>query len=289
MKNNIFKFGSLNFLQLVGTAMGTSSACMWATLYYGWHENQKILPTYEPQLLYFKRYQDDIFAVWLVGSTHASVWASFKRDLDDFGILRWDIEEPSHSVNYLDITITLKNGAIETKTFQKPRNLYLYLPKTSAHPRGCLKGTIFGLIRRYHSQNTHRKDFVRLVALLFRRLLDRGWQEDDIRPLILDACKHADARAQDPKPHVKKPTKREKNLFIHLKYHPDDVPRGRIRQLYDQHLGQVLKSELGIERPVIAYSRPPNLGDRITQAKFHEAPGRPSTFYMGELNQGLDP
>ena len=34
MRNNIFKWGDLYFLQLLGTAMGTSAAVMWATLYY---------------------------------------------------------------------------------------------------------------------------------------------------------------------------------------------------------------------------------------------------------------
>ena len=37
MENNIFEFGSLHFLQLLGTAMGTSAACMWATLYFAYH------------------------------------------------------------------------------------------------------------------------------------------------------------------------------------------------------------------------------------------------------------
>ena len=34
MRNNIFEWGDLYFLQLLGTAMGTSSACMWATIYF---------------------------------------------------------------------------------------------------------------------------------------------------------------------------------------------------------------------------------------------------------------
>ena len=37
MRNNIFEWGTLYFLQLLGTAMGTSAAVMWATLYFGYH------------------------------------------------------------------------------------------------------------------------------------------------------------------------------------------------------------------------------------------------------------
>ena len=34
MTNNIFEWGDMYFLQLLGTAMGTSAACMWATIYF---------------------------------------------------------------------------------------------------------------------------------------------------------------------------------------------------------------------------------------------------------------
>ena len=46
-KNNIFEFEDLNILQLVGTAMETSAACIWATIYYDYHKKKKILPIYE--------------------------------------------------------------------------------------------------------------------------------------------------------------------------------------------------------------------------------------------------
>ncbi len=36
MKNNIFQLRVLYFLPLIGTAMGTSAACMWATLYFAY-------------------------------------------------------------------------------------------------------------------------------------------------------------------------------------------------------------------------------------------------------------
>jgi len=47
------------------------------------------------------------------------------------------------TVNFLDLTITINsNGLLTTKTYQKPTNLHLYLPPTSAHPPGVLKRII---------------------------------------------------------------------------------------------------------------------------------------------------
>ena len=148
------------FLQLVGTAMGTSAAVMWATLYYGYHEVHTLIPRHGNKMLYFRRFIDDIFAIWIGNLT--TDWESFCADVNDFGILKWDVTEnpPRKSVDFLDLTLTIDGNRIVSKTFQKKMNLYLYIPAASAHPEGCIKGTIFGLIRRYHAQNTYRKDYL---------------------------------------------------------------------------------------------------------------------------------
>ena len=44
MLNNTFAWEDLRFLHLLGTAMGTSAACMWASIYFAVHES----PTYPP-------------------------------------------------------------------------------------------------------------------------------------------------------------------------------------------------------------------------------------------------
>ncbi len=62
-----------------------------------------------------------------------------------------------------------------------------------------------------------------------------------------------------------------------------------VRELYDQHLKRAVELEMGIERAAIAYSRPPNIGDYVTQTSFHKVPGKNAEFYLGELKQGLDP
>ena len=284
MTTNIFEFGDLRFLQLVGTAMGTPAACAWATLYFGWHENQKLLPTYQPQILFYRRFIDDVVGIW--ACDNPATWTSFCQELDNFGILRWDVERPSLSVDFMDVTLTIRNGSVESTTFQKKRNLYLYLPPASAHPAGTIKGTIYGLIGRYFAHNTHRRDFLRLTRLLFRRLLNRGWDASYLTPVFLAACRHVQERAKAPPalPSCLTVVKK-KNLFLHLEYHRDDVPRTEVRRLYEQHLGEAIQEELGLDKPIVAYSRPTNLGDLVTQAKFHEAPGFPASFYMGESNE----
>ena len=160
MRNNLFEWGDLYFLQLVGTAMGTSAAVMWATLYYRYHEVHTILPKQSANLLYFKRFIHDIFGIW-IGTTEDQ-WNEFCTDNDNFGILMWDIKQQrcSQSMNFLDLTLTIEGSRVISRTFQKTLNLYLYVPPYSAHPPGVLKGTPFGLICRYYAQNTYREDYV---------------------------------------------------------------------------------------------------------------------------------
>ena len=78
-------------------------------------------------------------------------------------------------------------------------------------------------------------------------------------------------------------------LFIHLVFHPDDVPRKRIQELYQLHCADLLRDECRIERPTIAYSRPRNLGDYLTKTKLYQAPGESSSTIMGEYKDGLNP
>ena len=50
MRNNYFKFGSTEWIQLIGTAMGTPMACIYATLYFAWKEINDILPLFKRNL-----------------------------------------------------------------------------------------------------------------------------------------------------------------------------------------------------------------------------------------------
>jgi hypothetical protein len=58
--------------------------------------------------------------------------------------LEWVCTEPSTTINFMDLTITIVDGKLETTLFEKAMNLYLYIPPYSAHPRCIFTGLIFG-------------------------------------------------------------------------------------------------------------------------------------------------
>ena len=79
-------------------------------------------------------------------------------------------------------------------------------------------------------------------------------------------------------------------LYIHLQHHDNDITCREIQYPYEQTYGPTFQEHLkGVKHRTIAYSRPPNIGDYVTQAKWHEAPEKSSTDLMGEYLQRLDP
>jgi hypothetical protein len=171
-------------------------------------------------------------------------------------------------------------------------NLFLYIPGHSAHPPGVVKSLIFGLIQIYHRQNKHRSDFNRIVKQLFRRLLARGHKFKDIHPVFLKAAAKIDtiqtnkinrhsalplSRLNAIRQRTAGQSKRDKNrsdMFFHLPYHPQDISRKQIQEIYKKtceskdNLGESFTrmttqsgSTMRITKLTVAYSRAKNLRD----------------------------
>jgi hypothetical protein len=293
MKHNLMQFGTTYSIQEIGTAMGTSCAVIFANLYYGWHEKESIIPKYlrNPQaestierrkpLIFHRRFIDDVIGMW-VGSDQD--FEEYAKDLP-FGILTWDVSKLSQSVNFLDMTCTIQGSRIVTRTYQKDNNPYLYITPYSAHPPGMIKGTIYGLVRRYYEQNSEQRDFIYFTKLFFRRLKARGWDPAVIKPLFLAAIEHVQQDYPSNNNHLPISRKRGK-LFIHFKYHPNYIPRRTVRNIYEEVLQEVILREIGNHiQYTVCYSRPKNVGNYIAKAALFQVEGKEVSKYIeGELS-----
>ena len=161
-------------------------------------------------------------------------------------------------------------------------NLYLYLPGSSAHPKGTIKGTIYGQMLSYYENNSQYKDYIRFTCLLYQRLFARGHQQSEIRPIFLEshASIIARSRTNPLTPRIVDDDGKQA-IYLHFTFHPEDVPRSIIRGLYYKHM-TTAEHLLDLAPPVIAYSRPTNLGEICSQSRLHKAPGRDAITHLAE-------
>ena len=120
--------------------------------------------THPIRFIYYKRFIDDIFLIWQPTTKNNSInsWEQFNSDLP-FGKLTWAPSTFGTTAIFLDLEIKICNQQLHTKTYQKPLNLYLYLPPNSSHPPSTLKSLIFGNLRRFWIQCSCPDDYSRLT------------------------------------------------------------------------------------------------------------------------------
>ena len=296
MENNIFQFGNTWWLQKSGTAMGTPCACMITTIYFGYYERKFLLPKHHKNILYYKRFIDDVFCIWDTNITSNTATKNsfdiFRNDMDKHGNLRWEFEQLTDEIAFLDLKIKIDRTTkkLNFQTYQKPMNLHLYIPPHSMHPPGVTKSLIFGLLQTYKQQNTNPDDFQQMAKLLFHRLIARGYNPEELKRLFLEAAYRLDHMPKNPSKKPKDNTNNpsmDKEIFYKTRYHPRDISRLEIRNAYKETcdkqsqsaphgLKQIITrngNKMQIEKLTIAYTRDNNIRDMLIPSKLHQPKG----------------
>ena len=154
-----------------------------------------------------------------------------------------------------------------------------------------MKSLVFGLLQTYFLQNTFLKDFYNMVRLLFNRLLARGHVLTDLKELFSEAIDKIEA-INDPMStylrHLDETSSKsnpESRIFFHIPYHPRDISRKRIRNIYqdtcesDPTCAGSFKSmpndetgdHMTIDKMTVAYHRPKNLRDLLSPSALVES------------------
>ena len=298
-RNNIFRFGDVYFKQISGTAMGTRPAPPWATIFFAIHE-EAVLDRFKDNLAFYKRYIDDIFAIWLTDSDpirDAETWSEFKEFTDSFHGLRWDFTEPKRSnVNFMDMSLSIEGGKIVSTIYEKPLALNLYIPPSSSHPPGVTTGLVMGQVLRYFQLCSDQKDIDDLLDVFMDRLIARGHQHHDLIPLFDKAVRNAKTyikKSDDEKLAVKSARAEEasKRVYLHLPYLEDDPNSREIQRIWNNCVAEPpddvplnqMENQNGqktpIDRLMVSYHRSRNLGGNLSYRKIDGRAGsKVSTF-----------
>jgi hypothetical protein len=226
--------------------------------------------------MYFRQFIDDVLGIWIPPSnTNANTaWLAFKASLP-FGILAWESEDLTNSVNFLDLTIEIRHDyRLKTWMLQKAMNVYLYLCQSSSHPLGVLKDLIFGSIHHFWLQNSNPTDYQNVISDFYQHLCTHGHNLEQLCPLFNESAKCVNSNPLKKLPRAQSSinTPRAWPLFFHIQYQPLELPNSIIHEMFNSCC-PMLRDELQVDIIIIAHSRQPNLWDKLCQTQLTEPEG----------------
>jgi len=148
----LFSFDQKLYTQEEGMCMGSSLGPTMAAFALDIIERK-----FNTTPLFYTRYVDDVFAIFRnkdeaeqfllhINSFHPSLQFTIEHSVDN-------------ELNFLDVTVKLKDNIISTKWFMKKTNTGIYLPKTSYSPTQYKTAAIRALISRAYKLSSTLKHF----------------------------------------------------------------------------------------------------------------------------------
>jgi len=184
LMNNITEFNGKLYIQTRGTAMGTPCAVVFACIFMGtienkaWNQLGRI--NIHPLLNY--RFIDDLLIIVNSSEEAQTVLDTF-NNIDPFITLTGNISDDT--TNFLDLTLYKgsrfhHSQRFDLDVYQKPSNLFLFLPPCSCHPEHVFKGWIQGYLSRLRINCTD--DIIHHLRRqqFWEQLLARGYAEVDL-------------------------------------------------------------------------------------------------------------
>lgn len=183
LTNNYCTFNNVTYLQLKGTAMGTPTAVVYSNIFLFGIE-KRILHRFSPH--YYTRYIDDVFSIFpsaTLANDYVSAFNSFCPSI------KFEAVTVGTTGVMLDLEFTLTSqlnpplDRISHKLYQKPRNVYQYIPPTSEHKPSLFKNIVLQELKRYSLASSLDSDFTSITHSFKQRLLARGYD-----PTMIDSA-----------------------------------------------------------------------------------------------------
>lgn len=281
LNNNYLAFGDRYYRQIKGTAMGTSCAVVFATLFMAYLEEVLLHRVERPlsprggappgfrytidPLLNF-RYIDDLLII------HRNVLdAEYHRDCLNAlcPAIRLTGTITADGGAFLDLWVYKgerfrASGRMDTRIYQKATNKYLYLCPATYHPRHVLTGMITAELERYRSRCTNLPDFFAIRKLFYSRLRLRHYQPAFLAPLFARLPDRQALLAGKPKYNAAR-----RPVFV-VPLGPD-TNATPLKELLSPH--PAMTSSVEVDRmfantgPLIAYRNPPDLRSMLVRAR----------------------
>ncbi|XP_048678038.2 transport and Golgi organization protein 2 homolog isoform X2 [Caretta caretta] len=283
LTHNYFTFGDNVYLQISGTAMGTRMAPQYANIFMADLE-QRFLSSRPLKPLLYLRYIDDIFIIWTHGK---EALEEFHHDFNNFHpTTNLSLVQSTQEIHFLDTTVLINNGHINTTLYRKPTDRYSYLHASSFHPDHTTRSIVYSQALRYNRICSNPSDRDKHLQDLRQAFLQLQYPPAEVK-------KQIDRARRVPRSYLlqDRPNKENNRTPLAVTFSPQLKPLQRIiKDLQpilkdDPTLSQVLG-----DRPVLAYRQPRNLKQILTNNHIpHNRTTNPGTYPCNKARCQLCP
>ena len=146
---------------------------------------EEILRKTESKPYLWRRYIDDIFFLWELGEEKLK---SFIDNINKMHpTIKFTVDWSKTSMNFLDVTVSIAEGVVQTDLYVKPTDSHQYLLSSSCHPLYCKKGILYSQALRLNRICSNNEFFDKRCNDLEKYLLEKGCSEKMARKEILRA------------------------------------------------------------------------------------------------------
>nr|XP_048677943.1 uncharacterized protein LOC125623125 isoform X1 [Caretta caretta] len=140
LTHKYFTYGDNVYLQISGTAMGTHMAPQYANIFMADLE-QRFLSSRPLTPLLYLCYIDDIFIIWTHGK---EALEEFHHDFNNFHpTINLSLVQSTQEIHFVDTTVLISDGRINTTLYRKPTDRYYYLHASSFHPDHTTRSILY--------------------------------------------------------------------------------------------------------------------------------------------------
>ena len=175
LKNNIFTFRKKTLKQKRSTAVGTKFAPPYSMLFMAELE-EKILSEIELKTYLWWRYIDDIFLLWEHGEEKLKEFIEHLNEKHP--TIKFTAEWSQASINFLDVTVSLIGGKVNTDLSVKPTYIHQYIHSASCHPYHCKKEITYSQTLCLNRISSDPNSFDRRCNDLEKWLIEKGYSDE---------------------------------------------------------------------------------------------------------------
>lgn len=268
LTKNYFLYENDFFLQIQGVAMGATFAPDFANLFMGFLEDQHIHSNnpFCPNLIFYKRFIDDVCAIFLGSHTELSAFGDYMNSLSP--TIKFTMESSVESIHFLDTCISLSDNKLSSSLYVKPTDKNSFLHAKSYHTLSLKKSLPYSQFLRIKRICSSPTDFEKEAQKLSDQFIARGYPVSWLNT----ALSRARSNVELPGPRPKKP--HSDRLLCCTTYSPISC---QVKEVITKHWHVLSADDVGrklfADAPLFVHSRGPNIRDRLVHADSHNSNG----------------